>query len=155
MSLQNRIRLNNIKNFFKEAPEVDIDPSTKKSRLGREIGDSSPSDEMESEEEHDQEFYDKWQLQLDYLHWLMWWLIHSNKWGKHLDDNWLGRKFSGAPGRPDCSPAECPQEWVAWQNAVFQFLLDALNDKYQEWLDDGNEGGTWWDFLQDQPWWPF
>jgi hypothetical protein len=97
---------------------------------------------------------------------LIWWLIHLKyPW---LDDNAAGRlllrmKGYSFPNEPDCTDgsAACQAQWDAYLEALYQLLSDMLGDafeeywdEYQDWLED-NQGGTFWDWLQEQDWWPF
>ena len=96
----------------------------------------------------------------------IWWLIHLKyPW---IDDNLFGKGLLGMkgyhfPDEPNCeglSPEQCAAAWDAYYQELFQLLLDMLGDalqdywdEYQEWLED-NQGGTFWDWLQEQDWWP-
>ena len=52
------------------------------------------------------------------------------------------------PEMPDCSAADCPEEWQEFQQKMMQWIIDKFNEQYQDWLDEGNEGSIW-DFLWD------
>jgi hypothetical protein len=167
MSLQRRQWYENLKrrNFLTEVPSDNYNPKvTPKQSPWPRVTDGNGGDDGGDDDGGEDDCVEPWcgwsqEEQEKILDTIIWWLIGlRHPW---LNNDWLGRKFAGLPEPPDDDCRADPTCFQEYLDSMWEWLEETLGDtateywdEFQDWLED-NPSGNFFDWIQEQDWWPF